>query len=95
MGKDMEALILIPTIMRLLTGGYSKVTCHGKTVGQVIDSLEKAHPGLKEKILDETGNLRGFVNIYLNGKDINFLQNLDTPVTNGDNIALVPVIAGG
>jgi len=71
------------------------VDAAGDTVKALVDDLEKNYPGIKERICDESGKIRRFVNVYVNGDDIRFLQNLDTSVNNGDSISIVPAIAGG
>ncbi len=91
----MGVSVRIPTPMRPLTNGEAEVSVEGKTVQEVIENLEKIHSGIKERICDEEGNLRRFVNLYLNDEDIRFLQNLDTAVNDGDGLSIVPAIAGG
>lgn len=87
--------VRIPTPLRKLTDNRDQVEAEGATVGAVIDDLEKNHPGLKERLCDEDGKVRRFVNVFLNDEDIRFLESLDTPVKDGDELALVPAIAGG
>jgi sulfur-carrier protein len=87
--------IRIPTPLRKLTQGKEEVAAQGKTVGDLITDLEKNFPGIKERLCDETGQVRRFVNIFQNDEDIRFLQNLDTPVKDTDEISIVPAIAGG
>ena len=89
------ATVRIPTPLRKLTQGQEEVAAGGKTVGEVIAELEKSYPGLKERICDETGKVRRFVNIFANDEDIRFLKNLETPVKDSDEISIVPAIAGG
>lgn len=90
----MSITVRIPTPLRTLTGGADEVTAEGATVGAVIDDLERRHPGLKERLLDENG-VRRFVNIYANEEDIRFLDNLETKLKDGDALQIVPAIAGG
>ena len=90
----MAITVRIPTPLRTLTGGADEVAIAGATVREVIDNLEKKHPGLKERLCDEKG-VRRFVNIYANEEDIRFLDNLDTSVKEGDSVSIVPAIAGG
>ena len=90
----MAITVRIPTPLRTLTGGADEVAIEGSTVGELIDNLEKKHPGLKERLCDEKG-VRRFVNIYQNEEDIRFLDSLDTAVKEGDSISIVPAIAGG
>ncbi len=91
----MGVSVRIPTPMRPLTNGEAEVSVEGKTVQEVIENLEKAYSGIRERICDEEGNLRRFVNLYLNDEDIRFLQNLETEVNDGDGLSIVPAIAGG
>jgi molybdopterin synthase sulfur carrier subunit len=87
--------VQVPTLLRKLTGGQDRVEVSGTTVGQSIDNLERTHPGLKYKLCDDTGNLRRFINIYVNQDDIRFLNDLDTPLNDGDELVIIPAIAGG
>ncbi len=87
--------IRIPTPLRKLTNGKEEVLAAGKNVGELIADLEKNFPGIKERLCDDTGAVRRFVNIFQNDEDIRFLQNLDTPVADTDEISIVPAIAGG
>jgi MoaD family protein len=90
----MAITVRIPTPLRTLTGGADEVTAEGGTVGAVIEDLEKNHPGIKERLLDDKG-VRRFVNIYANDEDIRFLDSLDTELKDGDSVQIVPAIAGG
>jgi molybdopterin converting factor small subunit len=87
--------VRIPTPLRKLTAGQEEVTAGGATVGELIVNLEKSYPGLRERICDESGAVRRFVNIFVASEDIRFLQNLDTPVKEQDEVSIVPAIAGG
>ena len=89
------ATIRIPTPLRKLTQGKEEVTATGATIGALIASLETQYPGIKERICDDTGQVRRFVNIFANDEDIRFLKNLETPVKDTDEISIVPAIAGG
>ena len=91
----MPVQVRIPTPLRKLTAGRDVVEAAGATVGAIIDNLEKNCPGLKERLCDEQGKVRRFVNIFLNDEDIRFLSSLQTAVKDGDEIAIVPAIAGG
>lgn len=91
----MGVLVRIPTPLRSLTNGQSEVSIEGTTVLEVIENLEKDFNGIKERVCDEQGNLRRFVNLYLNDEDIRFLKDLDTEVGDGDGLSIVPAIAGG
>jgi sulfur-carrier protein len=91
----MPVQVRIPTPLRKFTGGAESVTASGATVAAVVQDIESHHPGLKERICDDAGKVRRFVNVYVNGEDIRFLSSLDTPVKEGDEISIVPAIAGG
>ncbi len=90
----MAITIRIPTPLRTLTGGEEQVTTEGTTVQQAIDNLEKKHPGVRDRLLDEKG-VRRFVNIYVGDEDIRFLDGLATALKGGEEISIVPAIAGG
>ena len=90
----MSVNVRIPTPLRTLTNGKEAVSIAGVTVGEVIDNLEAAHPGLKERLVDDKG-VRRFVNLYLGDEDIRFLDGLQTTVKAGDELSIVPAIAGG
>lgn len=87
--------VLIPTPLRKLTNELESVTAAGANIGEVIDNLEQAFPGLKDRVCDDAGNVRRFVNIFVNGEDIRFLSDKETPVKEADEISIVPAIAGG
>jgi len=87
--------VRIPTPLRKYTGGAEAVQAEGTTVAGLVADLDKRHPGIRERICDESGAVRRFVNIFVNGEDIRFLQNLDTAVKAGDEVSVVPAIAGG
>ncbi len=91
----MTVSVRIPTIMRTLTAGQSEVKVEGSTVGDVVASLEEAHPGFKERLLDDEGNLRRFVNIFVADEDVRFLSGLETPVPEGETVSIIPAVAGG
>jgi molybdopterin synthase sulfur carrier subunit len=91
----MPIQVRIPTPLRKFTGGAESVSASGATVAAVVQDVEGRHPGLKERICDDAGKVRRFVNVYVNGEDIRFLSSLDTPVKEGDEISIVPAIAGG
>ena len=90
----METIVRIPTPLRTLTGGADEVTASGGTVREVLDDLETKHPGMRDRLLDEKG-VRRFVNIYVGEEDIRFLDGLKTTLKAGDQISIVPAIAGG
>jgi molybdopterin synthase sulfur carrier subunit len=85
----------IPTPLRRLTGGQSKVQASGMTVLDVIKDLEAKFPGFRDRLLDENGELKRFINIYVNEDEIRTLQGKETPVAEGDRISIVPAMAGG
>jgi len=89
------AIVRIPTPLRKLTGGAEEVQASGKSVGELIGELEKKYPGIKERICDDSGSVRRFVNIFVKDEDIRFLQNLETPLGEKDEVSIVPAIAGG
>ena len=89
------ATVRIPTPLRKLTQGKEEVSASGKNVADLIVDLEKNFPGLRERLCDDKGQIRRFVNIFVKDEDIRFLQNLDTPVGDGDEVSIVPAIAGG
>jgi molybdopterin synthase sulfur carrier subunit len=89
------ATVRIPTPLRKLTEGKEEVAAAGATVGEVLANLDKAYPGIKARVCDDSGAVRKFVNIFANDEDIRFLNNLDTPVKESDEVSIVPAIAGG
>jgi molybdopterin synthase sulfur carrier subunit len=89
------AQVRIPTPLRKYTGGAEAVQADGATVAAIVADLAKRHPGIRGRICDDSGAVRRFVNIFVNGEDIRFLQNLDTAVKAGDEVSGVPAIAGG
>jgi molybdopterin synthase sulfur carrier subunit len=89
------ATVRIPTPLRKLTKGAEEVPASGKNIGELIADLEKNYPGIKERICSEDGAVRRFVNIFVKDEDIRFLQNLETPVGESDEVSIVPAIAGG
>ena len=91
----MAVNVRIPTPLRKFTGDQSDVEVDGGTVGEVVDNLESSYGGIKEKLIDETGAVRRFVNIYVNDEDIRFLDGPETAVKDGDSVTIVPAIAGG
>lgn len=89
------ATVRIPTPLRTYTQGREEVAVAGATVGAVLEALEQSCPGIRERIRDESGKVRRFVNIFVGEDDIRFLDNLQTPVKDGDEVSIVPAIAGG
>jgi molybdopterin synthase sulfur carrier subunit len=89
------ALIRIPTLLRGYTRNEAEVRVAGATLGEVLQNLERSYPGIGARLLDETGAVRRYVNIFHNDEDIRFLRELATPVAEGDRIMIVPATAGG
>ncbi len=90
----MSIEVRIPTILRQYTGGEKAVEGAGATLAELIDDLESRHAGLRARLVDEKG-LRRFVNVYLNDEDVRFLGGLETGVKDGDNVTVLPAVAGG
>jgi len=93
--SDMSITVRIPTPLRRVTDGQDKVDVEGSTIKEIIDSLDGQFPAIKERLCDEQGQLRNFVNIYVNGEDLRFLDGIDSAVKEGDEISIVPAVAGG
>lgn len=91
----MAVMVRIPSPLRKLTGGASEVEAKADSIGGLISALESSYPGMRERLCDETGAVRRFVNIYVNDEDIRFLTNQNTPLKDGDQVSIVPAIAGG
>jgi molybdopterin synthase sulfur carrier subunit len=87
--------VSIPTPLRPLTDNLDTVEVEGTNVADLINSLDKKYAGIRERLIDQGGSVRRFVNIYVNGDDIRFAQDLQTPVKDGDEVSIVPAIAGG
>jgi len=92
--STVETTVRIPTPLRTLTGGNDEVKARGETVGAVIEDLEARHPGIRARLLDEKG-VRRFVNIFVGDEDIRFLDGLKTELKGGEQISIIPAIAGG
>lgn len=91
----MPITVRIPTPLRKLTNEQDIVEGNGDTLAQMIDGLEASYPGLKERLCDETGDLRRFVNVYVNGEDVRFADGVETRLSGGDEVSIVPAVAGG
>ena len=91
----MSVLVRIPTPLQKITQNQTQVAAEGSDIVSLFDELEKQFPGIKERIFDETGSLRRFVNIYINDEDIRFLDGDKTALKDGDEVSIVPAIAGG
>ena len=87
--------VRVPTVLRTHTDGEAKVTAEGATLREVIDDLEGRHPGLAAKLVDEEGRLHRFINVYLEDEDVRFLGGIETPLEDGDTVAILPAVAGG
>lgn len=91
----MATIVRIPTVLRKLTDGQDEVTAGGASVGDVLRGVGERYPALLQRITSETGEIRPFLNVFLNGDDIRFAGDLDTPVADGDEISIIPSVAGG
>ena len=91
----MSVTVRVPTTLRTLTAGVAEIAVEGSTVAEVLDNLEGAHPGFKERILDGEGVLRRFVNVFVSDDDVRFLDGLGTEVPPGETLSIVPAVAGG
>ena len=91
----MSVTVRVPTQLRPLTGGQGELQVEGATVGEVLKALDAAHPGLAERLFDESGQLRRFVNVFVAEEDVRFLDGLETPVPAGQTVSIVPAVAGG
>ncbi len=91
----MEVNVRIPTPLRPLVGGQDAVRVSGDNLQECINALESQFPGLKDRICDDGGEIRRFVNIYVNGEDVRFLSGLETQLNSGDEVSIVPAVAGG
>lgn len=91
----MAVKVRIPSPLQKLTKNQSEVTVNGKNIRELFLDLEKQYPGIKNRLYDESGSLRRFINIYINEEDIRFLKNEDSEVKDGDSVSIIPAIAGG
>ena len=91
----MSVMVRIPTPLRRMTNGKDKVEVESDNLGDLVEKLNSEFPGFKDRLVDEEGELRYFVNIYLNGEDVRFMDGLNTSTSSGDEISIVPVVAGG
>ncbi len=91
----MSVHVRIPTILRNYTGGVSEVTAEGATLAEVLDDLEANHNGIKARVLDDAGEIRRFVNVYVGNDDVRFLEGLGSPTPEGAQISIIPAVAGG
>ncbi len=91
----MSVHVRIPTILRNYTDGASEVTAEGATLAEVLDDLEANHRGIKARVLDDGGEIRRFVNVYVGNDDVRFLEGLGSPTPEGAQISIIPAVAGG
>jgi len=91
----MQATVRVPTPLQKLTKNQAEVKVSSANIRELIEDLEKRFPGIKERICDQTGKIRRFINIYVNEEDVRFLQQEETPLKDGDEISIIPAIAGG
>src|SRR2546425_8382733 len=89
------ATVYVPTPLRQATGGRSKLTVSGRTVKELLDGLERTYPGIRQQLCDETGEIRSFINVFVNGTEIRQLEGLSTPVQDADEVSIIPAMAGG
>ncbi len=91
----MSVVVRIPTPLRRMTNGAAQVEMDSSNMGELVEKLDANYPGFKDRLIDENGELRYFVNLYLNGEDVRFLEGLATSVNSGDEVSIVPAVAGG
>ena len=91
----MATTVRIPTPLRRVTDGQDKVDAEGATLREVIESIDSQFPGINARICDDDGNLRNFVNVFVNGEDVRFMDGVDSATSDGDEISIVPAVAGG
>ncbi|HBJ72581.1 MAG TPA: molybdopterin synthase sulfur carrier subunit [Actinobacteria bacterium] len=91
----MSATVRIPTILRTYTAGAAEVTADGATLQEVLTSLDGQYPGIAARVLDDNGQLRRFVNVYVNDDDVRFIEGLASPTADGAQISIIPAVAGG
>lgn len=91
----MPVEVRIPPVLRKHTGGQSAITVSGSTISELLTDLEGSHPGLRSQLVDERGQMHRFINMYRNGEDVRYLAKLDTAVSDGDVVAILPAVAGG
>ncbi len=91
----MPVTVRVPTPLQKFTKNQAEVKASGMNIKELIEDLEKSFPGIKERICDESGTLRRFINIYVNEEDVRFLQRDETPLKDGDEVSIIPAIAGG
>jgi MoaD family protein len=87
--------VRVPTILRPYTQGVSEVSVEGSTLSEVLDSLDSSYPGIKSRVLDDSGDLRRFVNVYVDNDDVRFAEGLQTKIKDGGQVSIIPAVAGG
>ena len=91
----MSISVRIPSPLQKITGGEAEVKADGSTLSELLEDLERAYPGIRARICDEGGKVRRFINVYVNEEDVRFLQLEETPLKDGDEVSIIPAIAGG
>jgi len=91
----MAITVRIPAPLRKVTNNKDRIEVDAENLADMVEAMEEQYPGIKERLLDESGELRHFVNIYVNGEDVQFLQGLETPIAGSDEVSIVPAVAGG
>jgi sulfur-carrier protein len=91
----MSVIVRLPAQLRTLVGGAAEIAVEATTVREAIDAVERAHPGIASRVLDDLGGLRRFVNVFVADEDVRFLQGLDTELRAGQTVSLIPAVAGG
>lgn len=89
------ATVYVPSPLRRLTGGQSKLSVQGKTIRELLTGLERQYPGIRQQVCDETGEVRSFINVFVNGTEIRQLQGMATPLKDADEVSIIPAMAGG
>ena len=89
------AIVFLPTPLRRYANGQAKVQAEGGTLGEILANLDAAYPGLKERVFDESGEIKRFIQVFVNDEDVRFLEGLETVVKEGDSLAIIPAVAGG
>ena len=95
MPDEAGVTVLIPTPLRRFTGGDAKVTVTGASVGEVLDALERTYPGIGERLRDDSGQIRRFVNVFVNGQNVRDGDGVETSLSTGDEVGIIPAMAGG
>ncbi|MDP6101070.1 MAG: MoaD family protein [Dehalococcoidia bacterium] len=91
----MAVEVRVPSLLRGLVGGVKSIQTSGPTIGLALDDIEARFPGFKERVIDPNGAIKQFVSIFINGEDVRYIQSLDTPLLDGDQVSILPAVAGG